>query len=202
MADAIDRPDPQATLARWRQQGDHLHDTVHFHFLEALARRTAAHEGEARRVLDARLAQALKVHGERLAEARRRDRPEPVAMAPAAPGALADLLRCFATPADTAAPAELKAVRVHGRTWSRLSAEQRLLLARATVPGNAGPLHSHALMLRALTLMHEISPDYLSHFMRHVDSLLWLDQARGSEPPAAREAPRTTRTRARPAGKA
>ncbi|HSW05521.1 DUF2894 domain-containing protein, partial [Aquabacterium sp.] len=38
---------------------------------------------------------------------------------------------------------------------------------------------SHALVLRSLTLMRELSPDYLSRFMSHIDALLWLEQANG-----------------------
>ncbi|RYF44640.1 MAG: DUF2894 domain-containing protein, partial [Comamonadaceae bacterium] len=62
-------------------------------------------------------------------------------------------------------------------TWAALSAERRLTQSLATVPGNAGPLNSHHLAHRALTVMREISPGYLSRFVSHVDALLWLDQA-------------------------
>jgi Protein of unknown function (DUF2894) len=34
-------------------------------------------------------------------------------------------------------------------------------------------------VLRSLTLMRELSPDYLSRFMSHIDALLWLEQANG-----------------------
>ena len=69
-------------------------------------------------------------------------------------------------------------------TWSRLSAERRLTQSLATVPGNAGPLNSHHLAHRALTVMREISPGYLSRFVSYVDALLWLDEA-NSAPPSA-----------------
>ena len=69
-------------------------------------------------------------------------------------------------------------------TWSRLSAERRLTQSLATVPGNAGPLNSHHLMHRALTVMRELSPGYMSRFVSYADTLLWLDQAQNA--PSAR----------------
>jgi len=32
-------------------------------------------------------------------------------------------------------------------------------------------------VLRSLSLMQEVSPDYLRRFLSHVDTLLWLEQA-------------------------
>ena len=63
------------------------------------------------------------------------------------------------------------------RTWSRLSADQRLAQARATLPDNAGPLNSHHLVHRSLTLMRELSPEYLERFVGYIDALQWLEQA-------------------------
>ncbi|MBI5260137.1 MAG: DUF2894 domain-containing protein [Burkholderiales bacterium] len=180
-----DTPDPVATLAAWRARGEDRHDPVRFRFLEALARRTAGHAGEARRVLDQKLALAMQAY--RTLPVRAEAEPRHTAGAPpppptAAASPLAELLRRLqAQPDDTAAPAELRALRLHGKSWSRLSAERRLVQAHATAPGNAGPLHSHTLMLRALNLMRTLSPDYLSHFLCHVDALLWLDQAHGGD---------------------
>lgn len=58
------------TLAAWRAQGAHQADPVRFCYLEALARRATAHEGEARQALDQRLAQALASYGTQLEQAR------------------------------------------------------------------------------------------------------------------------------------
>jgi hypothetical protein len=44
-------------------------------------------------------------------------------------------------------------------------------------PQNAGPINSHMVSLRSLTLMRDISPDYLNRFMTYLDSLSCLDQA-------------------------
>ena len=75
-----------------------------------------------------------------------------------------------------AAPVELKAIRDHRSTWSRLGAERRLHQALAKVPDNAGPLNTQRLLHQALRLMQDTSPAYLLHFMAHAESLLALDQ--------------------------
>lgn len=73
--------------------------------------------------------------------------------------------------------AELKAVRNFRKTWSKLSVDKQLAQAIGQVPENAGPLNSHLLVIRALTQMRDIAPDYLNRFMSYVDALLWLEQA-------------------------
>ena len=103
--------------------------------------------------------------------------------APPPRGALAELvaqLNRTAPPPDAMADT-LGYLRT---TWSRLSADRRLTQSLAKVPENAGPLNSQHLVHRSLTLMRELSPEYLHHFMAHVDALLWLDQAQGGGPAA------------------
>ena len=63
------------------------------------------------------------------------------------------------------------------RTWSRLSADQRLAQSRACLPENAGPLNSQHLVHRSLLLMRELSPEYLEHFVGYIDALQWLEQS-------------------------
>jgi hypothetical protein len=106
-------------------------------------------------------------------------------------GTLADLINHQRTPAPTdttsaaparvsspaAFPSELKALDDVRNTWARLDAEQRLEQALAQVPPNAGPLNSYHLVLRTLTLMRDVSPEYLQRFMAHVDALMWLERA-------------------------
>ncbi|VVE54274.1 hypothetical protein PIN31115_04890 [Pandoraea iniqua] len=60
-------------------------------------------------------------------------------------------------------------------TWSKLSTDGNLRQSLAQVPENAGPLNSSHLVHRALSLMHDVSPDYLRHFLRHADALSWLE---------------------------
>ncbi len=185
-----------AVLAALRARGDDRVDPVRFRFIEALARRADAHGGEARRLLDARIAQLLAAYGEALDK-------EPAALAvqeetTPTPGALAALVEHLALHApilgEGVAPAgttpELKTLRYFRSTWSKLSADRRLTQSLAKVPDNAGPLNSHHLVHRALILMRELSPEYLNRFMSYVDALLWIDQANASMAAAAASAPR------------
>ena len=74
-------------------------------------------------------------------------------------------------------PAEARTLQFFKRTWSRLSADQRLAQSRAALPDNAGPLNSQHLVHRSLVLMRELSPEYLEHFVGYIDALQWLEQA-------------------------
>lgn len=189
------------TIVQWREHGLAKQDPVRFRFIEALARRAAGCSGDARRVLDARLLQALESYRSKGAakakmaaepadasanaatnaftDASTDAPPNASAIATATPDSLAALLRELAT--DKPSAGELKAVGNFRSTWTRMGVEQRLRQSRAKVPGNAGPLNSHALILRSLTLMRELSPEYLTRFIGHVDALLWLEQANGGQ---------------------
>ena len=196
--------DPLAAVAAWRARGAGRFDPVRLHFIETLAKRTAAQHGEARRLLDERLRQLLSRYGE--------DFEKAVPQAPAAAArplprsALAELVEHIArqsplpeeAPAPSgavparatsaslassvaAAPAELKTMRYFRGTWSRLSADRRLTQSLAKMPENAGPLNSHHLVHRALILMRDLSPEYLNRFMTYVDTLLWVEQLQASQ---------------------
>lgn len=58
-------PDFNASITSLRTAGADRFDPVHFRYIEALAERTSLHRGSARRLLDARLAQALAAFKER-----------------------------------------------------------------------------------------------------------------------------------------
>lgn len=58
-----------ATLAAWRERGDHRFDPVRFCVIEAMARRAAAHGGAARRVLDEKLLGLMSAYGDALGKA-------------------------------------------------------------------------------------------------------------------------------------
>lgn len=193
--------DPSAALDALRARGADRLDPVRFRFIEALARRAAAHDGQARRVLDDKLAEALAACGQGLERAAVAG--DGAGSRALAPGPLAELvgqLARHASPQEPAlvpavaraaapSPPELKALGHFRRTWSRLNAHQRLTQALAKVPENAGPLNSNQLVHRSLTLMRDLSPEYLDHFMAYVDALLWLDRVNGGAPPG-KEAPR------------
>ena len=184
-------PAIEALRARGAQQVD----PVRFRFIESLAERAAQHEGAARRVLDQRLAQLLSAHELKLEQAARpqhQARP-PANTDPLPRSALADLVadlggrsaslasaaRANAKTAAIDSTVELETLPFFRRTWSRLSADQRLAQSLAALPENAGPLNSHHLVHRSLTLMRELSPGYFDRFVAHVDALLSLQQGKG-----------------------
>ena len=218
----------EARLAAWRGRGAARFDALRFGFVEALARRTAAHSGAAaaHAVLEARLMAALQAYAEHfdaaeaeatrlLTEATARfpaagealrqcyaagdfgalRRQVAALQLAAAPGPWADGGRAFGLDGaaaglakgsanglpetQPAGPAglELKAATRFRKTWARLGAEKRLRESLAQAPGNAGPLNSHGLVLRALQRMQAVSPDYLSRWVAQVDALLWIEQA-------------------------
>lgn len=102
---------------------------------------------------------------------------------------------------SVASPAlELKTVRESRATWARMSVDRQLSLAMKQGPQNAGPINSHMLVLRSLTMMQDISPEYLSRFVSYIDTLLFLDPGemevpvkRKKAPPAKAKAPKPTK---------
>ncbi len=182
--------DAASALDALRERGVDRRDPVRFRVAESLARRAAAHAGATRRSIDARVAVLL----ERLAAVI--DAPAEPAVPRAPRGLLAELVAQAAgaksapllapsarprdaSPGKTAAApaADPKTLQYFQRTWSRLSAAQRLAQSRAAMPDNAGPLNSQHLVHRSLTLMQSLSPEYLERFVAHVDALQWLEQA-------------------------
>lgn len=189
---ADNHPTVTAVLDALRQRGAERFDPVRFRFIEAMARRTATHEGEARRLLDERLERLLDAHGAALEKLE----PPRKKMPPAAPagGGLADLLahvaeRTGVAEGATRSASDLKSLRYFRSTWSRLSADRRLNQSQAKVPENAGPLNSQHLVHRAITLMRDTSPDYLNRLMSYIDTLSWIEQANASAPPPAAARP-------------
>jgi len=167
-------------------------DPVAVAVIEALARRAAAQQGEARALM------LQRVDALRAAQA-----AAPAAAAGAAPVARAQALAALSalvdrlgrSPAVAQSPQSLKSVTAFKATWSRLRAEQRLRQALAQVPAMAGPLNSQQVVNRALQAMHGLSPQYLDAFMAHVDTLLALEQASPLpiSPGSARAAARSPR---------
>lgn len=186
------------TIDAWRARGADRLDPVRVRFIEALAQRATAHEGEARRLLDERLAHLLAVYEADLAKAAAAKKKTPPAT-PAASG-LAELLAHVAErtgAAEGSAPSgasDLKSLRYFRSTWSRLSADRRLNQSQAKVPENAGPLNSQHLVHRAITLMRDASPDYLNRLMSYIDTLSWIEQANASAPPPAAARPEGRKT--------
>ncbi|WP_158558932.1 DUF2894 domain-containing protein [Rhodoferax lacus] len=192
-------PDTQQQLAALRQAGAQQLEPVRLHFVEALARRAEGHQGTVRRLLDARLAQALAELQARLVPSRE---DEAVVAAEAGSGSLlAELVQRLthtplpiseapleARPHEAEAGSELKSVRYFRNTWSKLSADQQVARALDLAPKNAGPINSHMLVLRSLALMRDISPDYLNRFMAYADTLLCLERGPAERPASGKPA--------------
>lgn len=94
----------------------------------------------------------------------------------------------LAVPAEKAArpvdrgPDELRAMSQFRGEWSKLNVNRQLSQSMARAPGNAGPLNSDRLVVRALQAMRDASPAYLAQFMAYVDTLACLEQsAAGTE---------------------
>lgn len=169
------------TIDALRARGDHRFNPVRFRLIEALARRTVVHEGEARRILDARLAQLLEAYGEDLAKGAARKAvavTEPVLPPRSELAALVDhISQQVLVRGDGPTAPEGQTLNYFRSVWTRLSAERRLTQSLEKVPTNAGPLNSHHLVHQSLTLMRDLSPEYLHRFMSYVDALFWVDQA-------------------------
>ncbi|KVN12300.1 MULTISPECIES: DUF2894 domain-containing protein [unclassified Burkholderia] len=211
----------QHTLDAWRARGADRLDPVRFRFIDALRQRTAGHGGDARRLLDARLAALIDAYADDLRRAESNadgaeygasaSTPTPAA-SPAGParGPLAALLDYIGSHErrDAGVPAESHAGQAASRTrvalrpepemldyfretWSKLSADSQLRASLEQVPKNAGPLNSSSLVHRSLSLMRELSPEYLRQFLSYVDALSWLQQMNGDEAAAGDDAARS-----------
>jgi len=179
-------------------------DPVRLHFLDALARRAHGHEGAVKRLLEDKLSRARAAYQERLAQMSLESLGSSINRSAQHPishtqhSALAELTRALTqhvpklaqagTPANGDARddgndasmgsrPELKSMRYFRKTWSKLSVDKQLAQAIEQGPENAGPLNSHQLVLRSLSLMRDLSPAYLNRFMSYADALLWLEQA-------------------------
>ncbi len=174
-------------------------EAVRLRFIEVLARRAAVQEGAARALLDDRLAMLLAEFTEAEDAAPEPDAPATLSTPMRGPlGQLVDQLverpggaRVPATPRQSAS-IETRTLDYFRDTWSRLNTKRRLTQSLAQLPRNAGPLHSHQLVHRALRLMEEVSPDYLHRFMAYADALLALERLEGAR--AARKAEKAART--------
>lgn len=202
----------EAMLETLRAEGLQRHNPARFHYLEVLAQRLPGQPAAVQQVLAQRLEQAVATYAceaRSAATAAAEAAPGTGATpATAAPSPLARLNRelmasASAEPhATTTAPLhasagahlpDMKSVRQFSEVWSKISAEQQVVQALHRGPENAGPLNSHKLVLRSLSLMRALSPDYLRRFMSQMEALLWLDQAGTRAPAQAARTPRKGR---------
>lgn len=133
----------EVSLASLRQLGADKFDPIRFHHLEVLARRSTAHQGQVKHLLDAKLAQALATLQERFEQAHTDTQHAVDQIAPQHPQAAADLQQLLQR-GDVAAVkqglAKLNS-RVHGTPLGELTrhlAQHRPPDAEARLNGNAG----------------------------------------------------------------
>ena len=196
--------DTASMLQAWRDSGADRVKPVRFRTIEALARRAACQTGEVRRLLDERIARLIDAYAEEFEHAA----PDaggygmPTSASPRLRSTLAELVDWMAANRahsyrdhpgmdDRQGPArfdpEPEALDYFRQTWSKLSAERQLRQSHDQVPGNAGPLNSDSLVYRSLSLMHEVSPEYLRQFLSYVDALSWMEQMNERGGMAAKE---------------
>lgn len=189
--------DARAMLDAWREAGADRVAPLRFQFMDALERRAAAHGGEARRLLDGKLAALIQAYESELDSARDPDStPNRPAAATPEPGPLAALTAYMADPGPDARGTtnlrasypELESLEYFRSVWSRVSADRQVRQSQEQVHKNAGPLNSNQLVHRALSLMREVSPGYLQQFLSYTDALMWLEQVHAALAPPPREA--------------
>lgn len=175
--------DVQTRLDALRAQRADRADPVSFERIEALARRAAAQQGPVRELLDARLADLVNAcAAEPLVTAPSDERAPPPTPGPRSRGPLAALLERFvpggaADEAGDAIPHSPPLDRIEDvrRVCGDARADSLVRQALKPPSENAGPLNSMSLVHRALTLMRDVSPEYLQPFMAYVDALAGLE---------------------------
>ncbi|GGZ64893.1 hypothetical protein GCM10008101_18290 [Lysobacter xinjiangensis] len=181
MSDAVDIA---AMLATLQQRGADRLDPLCYARIRALSRRAADRDGGLRRVLDARIAELASACLASLDASH---------AAPARDGSRQSARNAFAAlherlAADTASPkaqAATTALDELHRASATARARSQMRQALDSAPQDAGPLNSTLLVHRALTLMRDVSPDYLQAFMGYVDALAWLDGMTAKAAPAS-----------------
>ena len=188
-------PRHQARLDALRKAAPRI-DPVRLHYLDVLSQRIATAPEAVQRVLENKLDTALTD-----LETRLRQPPIAATAAGIQPAAaplvalnqyIGTLTRSGGGPlpglglsspavdglaSEGAAHRELPSVRRFRETWSRIAAEDQVTQAVERGPANAGPLNSHMLVLRTLSLLRGLSPDYLRRFLSQMETLQWLEQA-------------------------
>lgn len=197
----------QACLERWRAAGADRAQPLRFAALEALARRAQAQQGLARARIEERLARLV----ERYATDLDAVAPEPGRADPVAPGPLVEVTALLGGIArqrhGTTSAGEVQEMAMLGelrRLWAQVRSESQLRRSLQDLPEDAGPLNSGKLVHRALNLMGGLSPQYLRHFLAHLDTLAWIGQVEAPAPrpaekagKAAKATPARKRTRKR-----
>lgn len=182
-------------MAALRAAGAATLNATAWHYIEVLAQRMQQQTGPAQVLLQDKLQALLNTHQSQMA-ARPGPATAPYKPAPNRVTPLTALLQEMRQPAQGGPMGhagrpdtwrrEKPAVQAFRQQLSKISVQKKVTQAMAQAPQNAGPINSHMLVLRSLGLMRDISPDYLSHFMLHVDTLMHLDEAHSSHAPSTK----------------
>ena len=81
--------------------------------------------------------------------------------------------------------AELNSVRLFRESLVKLNSDKLVTRVISEGPESPGPLNPQGLVIKSLSTMRELSPDYLNRFVSYIDTLLWLEQA-GAKPKSAK----------------
>lgn len=197
-------------LDAWRRQNADRLSPWRFHFIDVLARRVAGYDGATRELLDKRLSKLVEAYAADIDSAASHaddaDDADGASLSCApARGALGELLDDIANRAATriddpatrdatphaAALPTLGALDEFRNIWSEVRIESQMRQSLEQVPADAGPLNSGSLVHRSLSLMHELSPGYLQHFLSYVDTLSWMEQMNDGGALSAKDGART-----------
>ena len=156
-------------------------DPVGWHHIQVLTERTRTQTGLAQVLLQAKLNSALAQLQARLA-AQKKQHTQHIQPTRHTPSPLSALLQDMAAPSaeppfSPSGQGRMDNPRVaqFRQQLGKISVQKQVTQAIAQAPQNAGPINSHMLVLRSLSLMRDLSPDYLNRFMGYVDTLLFLD---------------------------
>ena len=180
-------PPPEELLAQLREAGAPTRDPVGWHYVQALAARSQQQRSPVQAQLRGKLQAALDTLAQRLNDLAP-SAPTPVPRSAPTPALAAltherERLQRAQAPSSTpwSAPSspspDSPRVRQVRRQLGRMRVQKQLSQALAQAPHNAGPINSQMLVLRALALLRERSPDYLNRLMTEVDTLLCLEDA-------------------------
>ena len=180
-------PTTDELLAQLREAGAPTRDPVGWHYVQALAARSQRQRGPVQAQLRGRLQAALDALAQRLSTL------APTTPAPAARSAPSPALAALAKERERLQRAQAQSstpwsapsgpspdsprVRQVRRQLGQIRVQKQLSQALAQAPQNAGPINSQMLVLRALALLRERSPEYLNRLMTEIDTLLCLEDA-------------------------
>jgi DNA-binding transcriptional regulator YbjK len=72
---------------------------------------------------------------------------------------------------------ELNSFRLIKQTWAKFHSDRLVSISNDACPENSGHLNSQMLVTRSLSIMRDISANYLNRFVLYIDTLLWLERA-------------------------